>query len=279
MWEFEDLKMITLAVTNPYFEITIMNRLVCLFLPCLLFSSCTNKIPFQFDKIILSTSSCMMECPMSNIILNADGTVIFKGQGAITKKGLFTGKVAPKYLETLQSQFEKINFDSLKNKYESPVTDLQTVSVTFIKNGKIYKTVNDYGRTAPAFLKSSYASLENLYQNIPLKKIPDPAFIPSFEGITNSKIKKEGKVLDLTQSETFLLFNYLRNGRISHSKFKTRFKLHTNYDAINPLYDIDTDGRYFTFNVNGKPLTIDIGFNFYDVNAKNWVWRKADEYD
>jgi len=26
-------------------------------------------------------------------------------------------------------------------------------------------------------------------------------------------------------------------------------------------------------------VTIDIGFNFYDINAKNWVWRKADKYD
>jgi hypothetical protein len=29
--------------------------------------------------------------------------------------------------------------------------------------------------------------------------------------------------------------------------------------------------------VNGKSITIDIGFNFYDVNAKNWIWRKVDE--
>jgi hypothetical protein len=85
--------------------------------------------------------------------------------------------------------------------------------------------------------------------------------------------------LDLRQSETFLLFDYLRNGRISNNKFKTRFKLHTDYDPINPLYDIDTDGRFYTFVVKGKPVTIDIGFNFYDVNAKNWVWGKADKYD
>jgi hypothetical protein len=26
-------------------------------------------------------------------------------------------------------------------------------------------------------------------------------------------------------------------------------------------------------------VTIDIGFNFYDVNAKNWKWQKATKDD
>jgi len=269
-----------------------MNRIFILILFCLVSASCTNdqkqlanarnilgKEAFKFDKIIFSTSNCMIECPMSNIIINADETVIFKGQGHITKKGLFTGKVTQKYFEQLENHFKKINFDSLKNKYETRVSDRQTISTTFVKNGRIYKTVYDYGRMAPDLFKSCYASLENLYQNIPLKKIHDPSFIPSFENITDSKLINDGKVVDLRQSETFLLMDYIRNGKILSNNFRVRFKLHTEYDAINPLYDIDTDGRYYKFLVKGKPVTIDIGFNFYDINAKNWVWRKADKYD
>jgi hypothetical protein len=48
---------------------------------------------------------------------------------------------------------------------------------------------------------------------------------------------------------------------------------------MHKAHDINTDGRYYTFISNGKHTTIDIGFNFYDVNIKNWDWRKIEEYD
>lgn len=72
--------------------------------------------------------------------------------------------------------------------------------------------------------------------------------------------------------------NYLRNGRMTNHNFVARFKMHGFFE-IHKSPEFNTDGRYYTFLFEGKPITIDIGFNFYDVNAKNWIWKKANEYD
>jgi hypothetical protein len=220
----------------------------------------------------------MIPCAMTNIIINANGAVVFKGQGETTKRGLFISSISSKLYQQIEDNFTKTNFDSLKNNYVSGVSDQRTFTTTFVKNGKIFKTVYDYGDIAPESFRLAYGTLDSLYEKILLKNIPDPAFIPSFQNITESTLKKNGMALDIRQSETFLLMNYLRTGKISGDLFKPRFKLHTYFD-IHPIYDIETDGRYYTFSVRGKLVTIDIGFNFYDVNAKNWLWRKATKYD
>ncbi len=211
-------------------------------------------------------------------MIDTNGSVIFKGQGEITKRGLFTGSISKITYRSLAKSFSEINFDALKSTYTTLLSDQQTVTTTFVKDGKIQKTIYDYGRIAPLAFKRAYASLESLYKHIPLKKISNPQLIPEFDGIVDSHLTKDGMTLDLRQSETFLLFDYLRNGKISKDSFQPRFKLHTYFEK-NSLNDIATDGRYYTFIIKGKPTTIDIGFNFYDVNAKNWVWRKKTEHD
>jgi hypothetical protein len=120
--------------------------------------------------------------------------------------------------------------------------------------------------------------LENLYQTTPLKSVASPEFIPKFNSITNSCLKKNDMILHFKQSETALLFEYLRTGKTSNNKFTPRFKLQPNF-TINSFPDIDTDGRFYRFITKGKSVTIDIGFNFYDVNIKNWEWRKAEKYE
>lgn len=246
------------------------------------FLSCShnpaNKA-INFDKIIFSTSGCMLTCPVTNIIIGADGTVVFKGQGSSTKYGLYIGRIPKELYQRFDNNFRKANIDALKGKYQSQVSDQRTVSTTFVKNGRIYKTVDDYGEIAPASFRSSYAGLENLYKTLALTKDSIPKLIPLFEEITTSKLKKGNMVLDFTQSETFLLSDYLKKGEITINNFHPRFILHFDHDVINPLYNVETDGRFFKFIVKGKPVIIDIGFNFYDVNTKIWQWRQAGEYD
>lgn len=233
----------------------------------------------NFDKIIFSTSECMIRCPVINIIISADGNVVFKGQGSSTKFGLFKGKISKKLYQQIEANFEKANIDGIKSTYRTLESDQRTVSTTFVKNGRIYKTVDDYGEIAPESFRSSYAPLENLYKTLLLAKDSVPKSIPFFEEITTSKLKNGNLVLDFTQSETFLLADYLKKGKITVNNFQPRFTLHFDYNEINPLYNVDTDGRFFKFIVKGKPIIIDIGFNFYDVNAKIWKWRKANAYD
>jgi hypothetical protein len=221
----------------------------------------------------------MLPCSVTNIIIGADGNVVFKGQGNSTKYGMYTGKISKTLYQQIDANFEKANIDGVKNTYQTLESDQRTVSTTFVKNGQIYKTVSDYGELAPAAFSSCYTKLENLYKTLVLTKDSIPKSIPLFSEITTSKLKKGNMELDFTQSETFLLADYLKKGKIIANHFQPRFILHFDHNVINPLYNVYTDGRFFKFIVKGKPIIIDIRFNFYDVNAKIWKWRKASQHD
>ena len=246
----------------------------------------TRQYPvWKFDKIVLSTSGCFGTCPISSTMVNLDGTVVFMGQLNTAKKGILSGKIPPEKRQTLEDNFAKTNLDSLENKYIAHWTDDQTITTTFVKNGAIFKTVVDYGRRAPYLFTWAYIPMQNLYQTIPLKPIQNKEFNPYYDLIRNSYLKKGILRIDLARSELFLLFDYIRNGVVSKNSFKPRFELHTDNYLIDSAYhiktdyDVPTDGRYYKFTLHGKPVTIDIGFNFYDVNEKIWVWRKATEND
>lgn len=242
------------------------------------YSVINNPQP-QFDQIVLSKSPCMGICPITNTIINSDGNVLFCVEPYVDiDRRYFTGKISKKHFLELEGNFNKIDFDSLKSSYISSWTDDETTTITFLKNGKIFKSVLDYGRRAPYLFTWAYVALQNLHQTIPLKNIKYPAFLPQFDVFGGGELWEGNLLVDLKQSELFLLFSYFKSGKISKAKFKPRFVLKS-YNSDGNRYDLNTDGRYYTFMVKGKPLTIDIGFNFYDVNEKIWVWRKATEYD
>jgi hypothetical protein len=236
-----------------------------------------NNTP-QFDQIILSTSGCYGSCPVSNVMINADGTILFNGLFFTTKKGLFTGSITKKQYQQLQNNFRNIDFNLLKNQYKAGHTDDETISTTFVKNGKIYKSVNDYGSAAPNQFTWAYAPLRYLYQTVALKKMTDLKPVSYFNYAKRSYLKAGNMVMDLTQSETFLLFFYLQKGKVCNVKFKSYYRLQSYFD-VQKFKGIVTDGRFYKFEVDKKSVIIDIGFNFYDVNAQNWQWRKITKYD
>ncbi|MRX68715.1 hypothetical protein GJU42_12135 [Flavobacterium resistens] len=48
----------------------------------------------------------------------------------------------------------------MKNEYIASHTDDETISVTFIKNNKIIKTIEDYGQEAPTEFQWAYIPFE-----------------------------------------------------------------------------------------------------------------------
>ncbi len=118
-----------------------------------------NETP-SFDQIILSTSDCFGPCPVSNTIINANGTVVFEGEMFTIHTGLFTGNIPKEKYDQLQGNFRKIDFDDLKNEYSSGITDMQTICTTFVRDGKIYKSVSDYAGLAPYLFRWGYVPLE-----------------------------------------------------------------------------------------------------------------------
>jgi len=225
-----------------------------------------------FDKIILSTTGCFGTCAALDIMISADGKVLFYGGYYAYVKGWQTGTIPVSQYEHLQNEFRQVDFDSLKTAYNSGWTDQQTVYATFVKNNKIYKSVRDYGHAAPYLFEWAYEPLQYLYQGIKLTGMPKPDSIPPFEILAHYGDRK-GSIIKLKDSEQFLLIDYLHHGKkVVETNFKPRFDLLDDYKTDG----IKTDGRYYTFSLNSKTETIDIGFNFFDANSKNWQWQKRD---
>ena len=197
--------------------------------------------------------------------------------------------------KAIEKEFRKAQILELKTEYSASWTDDETISTTFLKHDEIKKSIEDYGRTGPDELVWAYPSLRYLFQYIALEKI-DSTKIPPYLNLHFFRFEKGDKVLSLTQSESFLLWNYLRKGSLVQANFDGKYNMTfarnyiwaPSYDELDNAYNeqsenkvknIVTDGRYYTFILHGQqPLTIDIGFDFLTQNKK-LDFRKKKEYE
>lgn len=236
-----------------------------------------DKIPV-FDQIALSSSGCYGSCPVINIIVDSTGHVVYHGEMYVDKIGFYEGRISKEKFLSIERDFRKANVRYLSDQYSASWTDDETISTTFCKQNRIVKSVEDYGRTAPDELVWAYPSLRYLFQELDLKPI-DTTKIPHYLNLSFFGFEKGREISHLNKSESFVLWNYLRNGKVVQVSFEEAFKLswYPNYswDPINDEFEqlkssvknIETDGRYYTFELIGsKPITIDIGFNYLLVN-------------
>lgn len=248
-----------------------------------------------FDQISLSTSGCFGSCPIINIIIDSTGHVLFYGEMYVSKIGFYEGKISKDKFKAIEKEFRKAKILDLKKEYSASWTDDETISTTFLKQGEIKKSIEDYGRTGPDELVWAYPSLRYLFQDIALEKL-DSTKIPPYLNLHFFRFEKRDQVLSLTQSESFLLWNYLRKGSLVQANFDGKYNMAftrnytwaPSYDELDNAYNeqaenkiknIVTDGRYYTFILHGQqPLTIDIGFDFLTQNKK-LNFRKKKEYE
>ncbi len=246
-----------------------------------------------FDKIIFSSYGCMGTCPILDIIINKNGHVLFYGADFIEYQGLFKSKLSIDDFIFYRNSFLKARFDTLKSLYID-AADVEGISITFEKDNKIIKYIEDFDYNTSGDLINSYIALMHLNEKLNLKYIEDYNSPLIFSFVIKHHNKE---VLLLSKSESFLLWDYLRKGRIVNSIFKALYTLDcTNnwyprfYGYIKPakklqrnnveildtlsntkkwdtIIDIKTDGKYYEFILNdGRKITIDIGFNFFNVN-------------
>jgi hypothetical protein len=249
----------------------------------------------EFDQISLSTSGCYGSCPIINIIIDSNGYVLFYGEMYVSKIGFYEGQISKDKFNAIEKEFRKAKILDLKKEYSASWTDDETITTTFLKQGEIKKSIEDYGRTGPDELVWAYTSLRYLFQDIALEKI-DSTKIPPYLNLHFFRFEKGDQILSLTQSESFLLWNYLRKGSLVQENFDGKYKMNftrnytwaPSYDELDNAYNeqsenkvknIVTDGRYYTFILHGQqPLTIDIGFDFLTQNKK-LNFRKKKEYE
>lgn len=221
-----------------------------------------NKI--DFDKIIVSSSGCYGACRVSSTIIENSGEIKFLNNRHTEQNGLFKAKISKDDYLNFQNQFNKLNIDSLKTKYFVRATDGNTITVTFIKNGKIYKTISDYMGQSPSTFMLGYENLLYLSQKVNKTEILNAFFkynvLGSFIG--------EPRIIGLHESESAYLTSEILKSKLTPQEFKPKYEVSfIELPSENRLIKILTDGRFYKFILEDKTsVTYDLGYNFITKN-------------
>lgn len=233
-----------------------------------------QKDTLFFDQIVLARSGCFGSCPIMNISVKKDGTVLFYGERFTTTIGLYTAKLSPQLTKHLFKKFENAQISKVKPYYSVGHSDDETVSTSFLKNGKIIKTVRDYGKAGTNELLWAYQSIENIYKLITLttNEIRNQQLVFNHYYIHDKKMW-----LPLKKSESFILWNALQKAEITTKTFQPKFTL--DFKKLRARKDetlkVETDGQFFKYYLkNGKTIAYDIGYNFITKNFTKEDFRE-----
>jgi hypothetical protein len=197
--------------------------------------------------------------------INREGKIYFKGLGYNTNEEDFVGQLDLNITTQIFKKFDIIDLLKMNDNYPCETPDSQNNSITFLKNGKIIKTIQDCSRKAPIDFYVAYNELSYLYQKIKQKN--NYSFIFDnrlhFSSFENKVIKHK-----VYNSELFLLDLELRKGKEVNISFNPKFNLIFSYGNQGFLFSkIETDSRYYKFYYNDNTTkTIDIGYNFIEAN-------------
>lgn len=244
----------------------------------------------DFDKIIYSSTGCYGRCPIMDIIVDKEGRVLFQGEGFVNKLGFYKGQLNKKQIQYLFEKFKKANPVNLLNEYSRTIDD-QNVITTFVKNGRIIKTIDCSINDSPSALFWAYVPISNIYSQMDLQKLPfDEPFYPKMHYYS---FMKNGLILPLNKSESFYFWTELRKGKVVNKDFVPKYTMSFtgNYTYFGPdpnkkrahkyiLSVIKTDGRHYRFEFkNARPLTYDMGYDFLHRNFKESDFRKPESWE
>ncbi|WP_196890309.1 DUF6438 domain-containing protein [Aureivirga sp. CE67] len=245
----------------------------------------------NFDQIVFSRSGCFGSCPIIDISINKNGEVYFQGERYVSPLGFYKSKIDSTQISQIFSKFGRANIDSLSNGYTIGRPDNESVTTTFIKNGQILKTIDDYGRAGPKELIWAYVPIENLYTHIDLDSLAfDEPFYPKLHYYA---FEKDSLILRLDKSESFYLWTELQKSKTSNSDFKPLYSMgfgeNFTYWGSDPnekrkhkyqIEKIESDGRKFKFYFKDQDSkTYDLGYNFIEKNFKDSDFKEKTKYD
>ena len=94
-------------------------------------------------RITLSRGACYGTCPIYEIAIHGDGTVLYEGRDYVRTKGKKEMQISHSSLVELVDTFRKVDYFSLADRYVAGVTDNPTY-VTSISFDGVSKSVVDY---------------------------------------------------------------------------------------------------------------------------------------
>lgn len=216
-----------------------------------------------YDRIILSSSGCYGTCPIMSLSISRDGDLYYYGYDYTTKDGLFKSKISSEIYNDFEEKFKRADLQNMQNEYYANWTDDEAISVSFIKDNKIVKSIWDYGNQSPPEFNWAYNELRYLYQSVELDTL-NSNIIP--EAFIDLDLKTKNYELDIFESEAFFLFQELlvKGKLVDDKNFKPKYRGTYYFDEKwNDLY---TDGQFFKITEGDKIFIFDLGYNFLTRN-------------
>ncbi len=243
----------------------------------------------EFDQIVLSKTGCYGSCPIIDVSISKDGEVFFQGEGYVEKLGIYSSKIPKAQADDIFQKFYDADIINLNDYYAANHTDDESTITTFLKNGKIVKTIYDYGNKGPAELVWAYVPLQHLYTSIQLDTIPKES--PYYPKMSYLSFLKDSIFLPLYKSESFYLWTELNNAKTTQENFEPSYTMEFNknftYWGPDPndrvkkrKVKVFSNGRLFKFiDENNESLTYDLEYDFVKRNFSKKDFKKFIELD
>jgi hypothetical protein len=221
-----------------------------------------------YDAIVVNQGMCFGTCPQNSTYINRNGNFIFNGAFYNTENNYFHSKLKKEQVSEVFNLFQNINVMSLNNNYFRMVTCSSSSSITFIKNNKIVKSINDYANAAPIDLVFAMNKTSYIYQKAKINHYYEPYIQNMLEiGVFENK-KCKYRLID---SELTFLQNCINSGKKVKNNFIKKYELTflEDQDNYNKTFikKIFTDGRFYQINYkDNTSITVDIGNDFIENN-------------
>lgn len=231
---------------------------------CLPLFSCkkggvADKNP-DFDAVIVAAGPCYGKCPINFIMIENTGKVTYTGVKYVDHEGFYTSKISTADFKVIMDDFKKAGYMSLDENLSSGGSDMSSTAIAFIKNGKIVKSITDYGNAGPAQFVSAYKLLTHLEQKLTLTRIKVP---DQLQADTYIDFYLDGYYF--TPAESFYLYYKLINGKITNEEFDKKYTF--SYGSLSEKTYLKSDGRNFRVKTGNNFITIDTGDNFLKGNT------------
>ena len=115
-------------------------------------------------RITLNRSGCYGICPIYEVEIHGDGTVLYDGKAYVRTKGRRMTKISHESLVKLVDFFRKADYFSLADRYESATSDYPTY-VSSISFDGLSKSVLDYAGEEvgmPSSVSNMEAAIDHL---------------------------------------------------------------------------------------------------------------------
>ena len=133
------------------------------------FSKVCTKNNITPSAIYFASSGCFGYCPVMYLEIDSARNVRFYGDYYTSLKGGFSGRISEQEYNSIISKIRNLPIDSLREFYETPVTDQQTLGISIIHENKVTRS-SAYGHyEEPMELRILFAKLINLYKHASLK--------------------------------------------------------------------------------------------------------------